>query len=130
MAYSIFQMFAGPYKITPSAYQFMKGWVESRGGPFPPHLAMEADAVDAYFAMPIHERDIMHNQMMANLAMTRDELIKTRQACILAEIRMCGIENLPKEYLEFSGNYLRELEHTIQNIERDLEDERTWLSYY
>jgi protoheme ferro-lyase len=125
--YSAFQMFAGPYKITPSAYQFMHDWIQSRGGPFPPHLEMEADAVDAYFALPIHERDIMHNQMMANLWMTRDELTKTRQACIMAETHMRG---LPKEYLEFSGTYLRELERTIQNLERDLEDERTWVSYY
>jgi protoheme ferro-lyase len=118
--YSTFQMFAGPYKITPSAYQFMKGLVERSGGPY-------ADAVDAYLALPIHERDIMHNQMMANLRMTRDELTKTLQACILAEIHMYG---LPKEYLEFSGNYIHELERTIQNLERDLEDERTWVSYY
>ena len=117
--YSTFQMFAGPYKITPSAYHFMKGLVERNGGPY-------ADAVDAYFALPIHERDIMHNQMMANLAMTRDQLISTRQACILAEIRMCGLTNLPIQYLEFSGNYLRELERTLQNIEKDLEDERTY----
>ena len=121
--YSTFQMFAGPYKITPSAYHFMHCHLESHGGPV-------ANTVDAYFALPIHERDIMHNQMMANLRMTRDQLISTRQACIMAEIRMCGLGNLPKEYLEFSGNYLRELERTLQNIERDLEDERTWVSYY
>ena len=123
--YSTFQMFAGPYKITPSAYQFMYDWVETTEGG-----ALPEDAVDAYFALPIHERDIMHNQMMTNLRMTRDELTKTRQACIMAEIRMCGIDNLPKEFLEFSGNYLRELERTIQNLERDLEYERTWVSYY
>jgi hypothetical protein len=117
--YSAFQMFAGPYRITPSAYHFMSNWLQSHDG-------HEADAVDAYFALPIHERDIMHNQMIANLAMTRDQLINTRQACILAEIRMCGLRSLPKEYLEFSGNYLRELERTLQNIERDLEDERTY----
>jgi hypothetical protein len=120
--YSVFQVFAGPYKITPSAYQFMYDCVETTEGG-----ALPEEAVDAYFALPIHERDIMHNQMMANLAMTRDELTKTLQACILAEIHMYG---LPKEYLEFSGNYIRELERTIQNLERDLEDERTWVSYY
>jgi hypothetical protein len=123
--YSTFQIFAGPYKITPSVYQFMYDWVETTEGG-----ALPEEAVDAYFALPIHERDIMHNQMMTNLEMTRDRLIKTRQACILAEIRMCGIEHLPEEYLVFSGTYLRELERIIQNLERDLEDERTWVSYY
>jgi hypothetical protein len=117
--YSTFQMFAGPYKITPSSYHFMQNLLERRGGPI-------ADVVDAYFALPVHERDIMHNQMMANLAMTRDQLINTRWACIQAEIHMCGLRSLPKEYLEFSGNYLHELERTLKNIERDLEDERTY----
>jgi hypothetical protein len=117
--YSTFQMFAGPYKITPSAYHFMQNLLERRGGPI-------ADVVDAYFALPFHERDVLHNQMIANLAMTRDQLLSTRQACILAEIRMCGLRSLPKEYLEFSGNYLRELERTLQTIERDLDEEKTY----
>jgi hypothetical protein len=97
----------------------MQNLLERCGGPI-------ADVVDTYFALPFHERDILHNQMMANLTMIRDQLISTRQACILAEIRMCCLGNLPKEYLEFSGNYLRELERTLQTIERDLEDERTY----
>lgn len=123
MNYSTFQMFAGPYKITPSAYQFMQNLLERRGGPI-------ADVVDAYFALPIHERDIMHNQMMANLAMTREKLLKTRHICIMTELYMRGMENLPEEYLEFSSNYIRELGHTIDTLEKDLEDERTWVSYY
>jgi hypothetical protein len=117
--YSTFQMFAGPYKITPSSYHFMQNWVERQGGPI-------ADAVDAYFALPNYEREIMHNQMMANLTMTRDQLIKKRQVCILTEIRLCAMGDFPEEYLEFSSNYIRELGHAIENIERDLEDERTY----
>ena len=119
--YSVFQMFAGPYKITPSAYQFMRDWLETTEGG-----ALPENAVDAYFALPIHERDILHNQMMANLAMTREKLLKTRHVCIMTGIYMRGMENIPKEYLEFSSNYIRELGHTIDTLEKDIEDERTY----
>ena len=71
MNYSIFQIFAGPYRITPSSYKFMYDWVETTEGG-----ALPEEAVDAYLALPISVRDVMHTEMIASLEMARDNLIR------------------------------------------------------
>ena len=136
--YDDFQIHAGPYKVTPSVYAFLANWLQA-------NLPLEAwwsieydgytsagteyDAVQAYFSMPFIEHEIMHNQMLANLEMTRSELLRTRHEYIMADLHLQNMD-FPREFTAFAKQLIRNIERKIQIIERDIIDERDWCSYY
>lgn len=136
--YDDFQVYAGPYKITPSVYTFLSNWVQ---GNIPLEslwsiefecyrsLGTESDAVQAYFCLPFIQHEIMHTQMMTNLEMTRSSLVKMRHEYILADLHLRNME-FPKVFTEFSEKLVNNVEHKIRIIERDITEERQWSSYY
>lgn len=133
--YDDFQLHAGPYRVTPSVYTFMAEWLRDN---MPPEalrgseyrsVGTEHDAVQAYFSLPFIEHEIMHNQTMANLEMTRAELLKSHHEYIAADVHMQNMD-FPKVFTDFALQLIRNIEHKIRLIEGDITDERNWSSYY
>ena len=136
--YDDFQIHSGGYKVTPSVYAFVTGWLQR-------HLPDDAwwsieyegyrsvgteyEAVQAYFALPFVEHEIMHNQMMANLEMLRGQLGRTRHEYIMAELHLQNMD-FPPEFTVFARQLIRNIERKIRVTERDITDEREWSSYY
>lgn len=91
---------------------------------------LEAKAVDAYFAEPLTERIIMHEQMLTNLRAAVRHAEDAHSAAIDAMLE----ENKPfdhtspidKEYCNFMRKIIERERKRIENIERQICEEQEW----
>ena len=125
--------------ITPSMYHFMTGYVsenitkdelyEIQGGDYCTG-DLEAAAVDAYFAQPISERIIMHEQELVNLRAA----LRRAEAKESAAIDAMLTENKPfddsspiaNEYAEFMRGIIDQNRKAINRLEDEIHEEEQW----
>jgi len=109
--YDDFQIHAGPYRVTPSMYNYLVDWYQQH---WP--TVTEHEAVQAYFALAPDVREIMHHQTVMNMEVSRTALLRQRHTLIMAEIQL----GIPFTQL------ISAIERKIQILERDIRDEREW----
>lgn len=125
--------------ITPSMYNYMSSYVEQhmtkeelyeiQGGDYATG-ALEGDAVDAYFEVPIIERIRMHEQELVNLRAAK----RTAEAKESAAIDAMLEENKPfhdsspiaYEYAEFMRGLIAKNRAAIDRLENEIHEEEQW----
>jgi hypothetical protein len=125
--------------ITPSMYNYMSSYVdqqmtkeelyEIQGGDYCTG-ALEADAVDAYFDLPLNDRIHMHEQELVNLRAAK----RTAEAKESAAIDAILEENKPfddtspiaHEYAEFMRGLIAKNREAIDRLEREIFEEEQW----
>ena len=125
--------------ITPSMYHFFIDYVEENKtknelwdiqGDSYSMGDLEADAVDAYFDLPIRERIRMHEQTLVNLRAEKREAEAKESAAIDAMLE----ENKPfddtspiaKEYAEFMRGLIAKSRKLIDQIADEIIEEEQW----
>jgi 3'-phosphoadenosine 5'-phosphosulfate sulfotransferase (PAPS reductase)/FAD synthetase len=125
--------------ITPSMYNYMSSYVdqqmtkeelyEIQGGDYCTG-ALEAEAVDAYFDLPLIDRIRMHEQELVNLRASK----RTAEAKESAAIDAMLDEDKPfdetspiaHEYAEFMRGLIAKNRAAIDRLERELHEEEQW----
>jgi hypothetical protein len=125
--------------VTPSMYHFMAGYVdheftkeelyEIQGGDYCTG-DLEAEAVDAYFALPIRERIRLHEQELVNLRAAK-RLAEARES---AAIDAMLTENKPfdhtspidREYGDFMRGIIARERKAIDRLEHEIHEEEQW----
>jgi hypothetical protein len=129
--------------VTPSMYHFMSGYIQSNitktdlweiqcDGYCDGHL--EAQAVDAYFALPIHIRISMHEQELVNLRAAKREAEAKESAAIDAMLE----ENKPfddtspiaREYAGFMRGLIAKARKEAEKLEVEIHEEEQWRGGY
>jgi len=125
--------------ITPSMYHFMASYVnrnftkedlyEIQGGDYCTG-DLEAEAVDAYFDLPINERITMHEQELVNLRAAK-RLAEARES---AAIDAMLEENRPfddtspisHDYAEFMRGLIATNRAKVDRLENEITEEEQW----
>jgi hypothetical protein len=125
--------------ITPSMYNFMAGYVrneitkdelyEIQGGDYCCG-DLEANAVDAYYELPINDRIEMHEQTLVNLRAAKRRAEAKESAAIDAMLE----ENKPfdnsspiaTEYCDFMRSIIEKNRQAIDRLEREIHEEEHW----
>ena len=136
--YSVFERHMNEC-ITPSMYHYMASWVAEHftkddlwdvaGGDYCDG-DLEADAVDAYFDMPINDRIEMHEQELVNLRAQLRRAQRRESDAIDAMLE----ENKPfdntspinHEYCDFMRDIIEKSQDDIQRLEREIHEEEQW----
>jgi hypothetical protein len=136
--YSTFEEYLNE-SVTPSMYHYMASYVnrnftkddlwEIAGGDYCTG-DLEAEAVDAYFDLPINERIRMHEQELVNL---RADL-RRAEAKESAAIDAMLTENKPfdhtspidTEYCEFMRGIIAENRAKVDRLENEIHEEEQW----
>ena len=136
--YSVFENIINE-TITPSMYNYMASHVaenftkdnlwEIAGGDYWTG-SLEEEAIDAYFAEPLCERIIMHDQTLTNLRAAKLRAEDKESAAIDAMLE----ENKPfdhtspidKEYCDFMRNIIERERKKIDDLERQIHEEEQW----
>ena len=125
--------------ITPSMYHFMSIYVkqnltcddlEAIERREYSKCNLEADAVDAYFDVPLNERITMHEQELVNLRSDKRRAEAKESAAIdamLEENKPFGDSSpIAHEYAEFMRGIIAENRVKIERIENDIYTEEQW----
>lgn len=125
--------------ITPSMYHSMANYVyneiskdelyDIQGGDYCPG-ALEQDAVDAYYEIPINERITMHEQELVNLWAAKRRAEDRESAAIDAMLE----ENKPfdhtspihLEYCDFMRGIISKARKEIDRLECEIHEEEQW----
>ena len=125
--------------ITPSMYNYMSSYVdqqmtkeelyEIQGGDYCTG-ALEAEAVDAYFDLPLIERMRLHEQELVNLRAAKRTAEVKESAAIDAMLE----ENKPfsddspiaREYAEFMRGLISKNRAAIDRLENEIHEEEQW----
>lgn len=125
--------------ITPSMYHFMAGYVrneitkeelyEIQGGDYCTG-DLEAEAVDAYFALPINDRIRMHEQELVNMRAAKRSAEAKESAAIDAMLT----ENMPfdntspitREYADFMRGLIATNRAKADRLENEIHEEKQW----
>jgi hypothetical protein len=129
--------------VTPSMYHFMSNYVANSISKT--HLwdiqaddycdgDLEADAVDAYFAQPLHVRISMHEQELVNLRSAKREAEAKESAAIDAMLE----ENKPfddtspiaHEYAEFMRGLIAKARKEAEKLDTEIYEEEQWRGGY
>jgi hypothetical protein len=125
--------------ITPSMYHYMAGYVrneitkdelyEIQGGDYCCG-DLEAEAVDAYFSVPINERITMHEQTLVNLraALRRAEAKESAAIDAMLEENRPFDDSSPisTEYAEFMRGLIEKNRKAIDRLENEIHEEEQW----
>lgn len=136
--YSVFEDLINE-SITPSMYNYMAGWVHTNftkddlweiaaddygaGN-------LEAEAVDAYFDVPINDRITMHEQTLVNLRAAKRRAEAKESAAIDAMLT----ENKPfdhtspidEEYCDLMRTIIDRERANVERLEREIYEEEQW----
>lgn len=137
--YAEFEQYLNEY-ITPSMYHFMASFVheninkgelyEIQGGDYCPG-DLEAAAVDAYFALPINERILLHEQELVNLraALRRAEAKESAAIDAMLEENRPFDDSSPiaHEYAEFMRGLIAKNRKAIDRLECEIHEEEQWI---
>lgn len=140
--YSVFEEMINE-AVTPSMYHFMANHVASNFSKddlweiaTDDYSAgdLEAEAIDAYFAEPLSERIIMHEQMLTNLKAAKLRAEAKESAAIDAMLE----ENKPfdhtspidQEYSDFMRKIIERERKKIEDLERQIHEEEQWWGGY
>jgi hypothetical protein len=125
--------------ITPSMYHFMATYVEEnftkedlygiQGGDYCDG-ELEAEAVDAYFDLPINDRIEMHEQTLVNLRASKRRAEAKESAAIDAMLT----ENKPfddsspidQEYNDFMRSIIEKNRAKADRLENEIHEEEQW----
>lgn len=125
--------------ITPSMYHFMANYVEKeitkeelyeiQGGDYATG-PLEAEAVDAYFALPIRERIRLHEQELVNLRADK-RLAEARESAaidaMLEEHRPFDDSSpIARDYADFMRGIIDEERDAVNRLEREIFEEENW----
>ena len=140
--YSTFEDYINEY-VTPSMYHFMAGYVqehitkhelyEIQGGDYCPG-DLEAEAVDAYFALPLTTRMNMHDQELANLRALKRRADDRESAAIDAMLEenkpFTGPSPISKDYADFMRGIIDKSRRDSERFEREIYEEENWWGEY
>lgn len=136
--YAVFERYLNE-AITPSMYNYMAGWVSGNftkddlwslaTADYTPG-ELEADAVDAYFDLPIRDRIRMHEQTLVNLRAAKRLAEDKESAAIDAMLE----ENKPfdhtspidAEYCDFMRGIIAKARKDIDRLEIEIHEEEQW----
>jgi hypothetical protein len=125
--------------VTPSMYNYMACYVEEnftkeelyeiQGGDYATG-PLEAEAVDAYFALPIRERIRLHEQELVNLRANKRDAEARESAAIDAMLE----ENRPfdesspiaRDYVECMRGIIDRERDAVDRLEREIHEEEQW----
>ena len=125
--------------ITPSMYRFMAEYVhdniskeelyEIQGGDYCPG-GVEADAVDAYFDLPINQRIALHDQMLGDLQ-KKEKLAEAKEMAaidaLLEDQRPFGNDSpINHEYTEFMNGLVVKNRTKVDRLETQIHEEEQW----
>ena len=125
--------------VTPSMYHFMAGYVdheftkeelyEIQGGDYCTG-DLEAEAVDAYYDLPLIERIRLHEQELVNLRAAR-RLAEARESAaidaMLEEHRpFDDTSPIALDYAEFMRSIIAKERVNVDRLEREIHEEEQW----
>ena len=125
--------------VTPSMYHFMANYVdheftkeelyEIQGGDYCTG-DLEAEAVDAYFALPIRERIHLHEQELVNLRAAK-RLAEARESAaidaMLEEHRpFDDTSPISRDYADFMRGIIAKEHAAIDRLEHEIHEEEQW----
>jgi hypothetical protein len=125
--YSVFEKYINE-AVTPSMYHFMSGYVFNHS--YDEGDDVNANAVNAYFSLPIHTRITMHEQELVNLrSAKRDADAKVSSAidAMLEENRPFD-DNSPisREYNDFMRSLISRYQKQADTFESMIYEEENW----
>lgn len=130
--YSIFEQYLGS-SVTPSMYEWMASWVESRltkqdlwDLEAESYVAgdLEEQAVDEYFEVPIMERINLHCQMLENL---EAEMARTDAKLQALDCPFDVTSPIYVEYKHWEAKTTENLRSRLDMLQRQYDEESMWV---